>query len=117
MTLQKRSYIVVTTMSSRDYSDEEFEWNLAKDAENAAKHGVSFDLARYVFSDPTHYTGEGYIESGELRYDTLGRVSEHLVLRVTHTERIQGEIARIRILSARKADGKERKIYERKAFQ
>ena len=104
-------------MSSSDYSDEEFEWNLQKDEENSAKHGVSFDLARYVFNDPAHYTGEGYIESGELRYDTLGRVSEHLVLRVTHTERPHDDMAKIRILSARKADAKERKIYERKAFQ
>jgi uncharacterized DUF497 family protein len=56
------------------------------------------------------------MESGELRYDTLGRVSEHLVLRVTHTERTYNEIAKIRILSARKGDKTERKIYERKTF-
>ena len=104
-------------MSTSDYSDDEFEWNVQKDKENSAKHGVSFELARYVFNDPAHYSGQSYIESGELRYDTLGRVSANLVLRVTHTERTHGEVERIRILSARKADAKERKIYERKAFQ
>ena len=87
LTLRKCSDIVVVTMASSDYSDEEFEWSREKDAENRAEHGVSFELARCVFNDPAHYTGAGYIENGELRYDTLGRISEHLVLRVTHTER------------------------------
>ena len=75
-----------------------------------------FELARHVFTDAAHYTGQGYDENGELRYHTLGRVSEHLVLRVTHTDRTRAEVSRIRILSARKADAKERKTYERKAF-
>ena len=77
---------------------------------------MSFGLAQCVFNDTAHYTGDGYIENGELRYDTLGRIREHLVLRVTHTERTYNGIARVRILSARKGDKKERKIYERKAF-
>lgn len=104
-------------MTAGDYSDEELEWNREKNDENTAKQGVSFELARYIFNDPANYTGQGYIESGELRYDTLGRISEHLVLRVTHTERTHGDVERIRILSARKADAKERKTYEHKAFQ
>lgn len=104
-------------MPSSDYSDDEFEWNLQKGKENLAKHGVSFELARCVFNDPAHYTGQGYVENAELRYDTLGRVSELLVLRVTHIEKTYGKISKIRILSARKADGKERNVYERKAFQ
>ena len=99
-----------------DYTDEEFEWNLEKDADNLAKHGVSFELARRVFDDPAHFTGDPYVESGELRYDTLGRVSEHLVLRVTHIERTRDKTTRIRILSARKGDKTERRSYERKAF-
>lgn len=103
-------------MSTNDYSDDEFEWDLQKDKENLSKHGVSFELARSVFSDPAHYTGQGYVQNGEMRYDTVGRVSEHLVLRVTHTDRSHGELFRIRILSARKGDAKERKTYELKAF-
>ena len=103
-------------MPSNDHSDNEFEWELKKDKENLSKHGVSFELARHVFTDAAHYTGRGYDENGEVRYDTLGRVSEHLVLRVTHTDRTRAEVSRIRILSARKADAKERKTYERKAF-
>jgi uncharacterized protein len=117
LTLQTGSYTIVVTKGSSDYSDDEFEWDLQKDKENLSKHGVSFELARHVFNDPAHYTGQGYVENGELRDDTLGRVSEHLVLRVTHTDRTQGELSRIRILSARKADAKERKTYEQRAFQ
>jgi len=30
----------------------EFEWGDAKAAENYTRHGVSFDLAKKVFSDP-----------------------------------------------------------------
>ena len=103
-------------MPSNDHSDNEFEWDFEKDKENFSKHGVSFELARHVFTDAAHYTGRGYDENGEVRYDTLGRVSEHLVLRVTHTDRTRAEVSRTRILSARKADAKERKTYERKAF-
>lgn len=104
-------------MPTGDFSDDEFEWSLHKDRENLSKHGVSFALARHVFSDPGHYTGQGYEENGEVRYDTLGRVSEHLVLRVTHTDRMQGQVSRIRILSARKGDPTDRKTYERKVFK
>ena len=28
------------------------EWDLAKDSENKKKHGISFELASYVFADP-----------------------------------------------------------------
>ena len=28
------------------------EWDLAKDIENKKKHGISFELASYVFADP-----------------------------------------------------------------
>lgn len=117
MTLQICSDKIVVTTPANEYADDAIEWDLQKDKENLSKHRVSFELARHVFNDPAHYTGQGYVENGEERYDTLGRVSEHLVLRVTHTDRTQDELLRIRILSARKADAKERKTYEHKAFQ
>jgi len=33
-------------------SRESFEWDADKDAENEAKHGVSFAEAQYAFADP-----------------------------------------------------------------
>ena len=33
-------------------SDMDFEWDDAKAARNAAKHGVSFEIAREAFDDP-----------------------------------------------------------------
>ena len=32
--------------------DHDFEWDDNKASQNYAKHGVSFDRARFVFSDP-----------------------------------------------------------------
>ncbi len=105
--------MVTTTTDDDDYSDNEFEWSLQKEQENLAKHGVSFELARHVFDDPAHASGDGYDKDGEVRYDTIGRVTEHLVLRVTHTYRAH----RIRIISARKGDAKERRSYASKVFR
>jgi len=36
-----------------------FEWNQAKAAHNAQKHGVTFDEARTVFADPLAGIGPG----------------------------------------------------------
>jgi uncharacterized DUF497 family protein len=34
----------------------EFDWNDEKNRTNFEKHGVSFELAAYVFDDPHHRT-------------------------------------------------------------
>lgn len=34
----------------------QFEWNKAKGAANVLKHGVSFELALSIFSDPRNFT-------------------------------------------------------------
>jgi uncharacterized DUF497 family protein len=53
--------------------DGQFEWDDRKAAENYAKHGISFELARRAFEDPfaIEYldAGEQY---GEDRYIPLG---------------------------------------------
>jgi len=84
------------------------EWDAIKAVSNKTKHGVSFDLATRVFFDPcrieTHDQWEDY---GEDRWATIGIV-DPAVLYVVYTVR-DGDT--IRIISARKANEKERKQY------
>ena len=93
-----------------------FEWDPAKAAINLQKHGVSFDMAIRAFGDPFALTDADRIESGELRWQTLGLVEGHLLVLVAHTVREEREeeqpVEVVRIISARRADGKERRRYE-----
>ena len=84
----------------------DFEWESSKAALNLAKHGVSFPEAATVFADPLAiYFDEG---SQEGRMVVIGASLRHRVLFVVHVER--GE--RDRIISARRASGAERQVYE-----
>jgi len=87
----------------------EFEWEPEKAARNLAKHGVSFHEAGTVFGDPLAITFSDPDHSEEEdRFLTFGHPSEGHLLVVSHTDR--GEITRI--ISARRATRKERKLYE-----
>lgn len=87
-------------------------WDGAKNRTNQSKHGISFETAQHVFDDPLHLSRQDRIENGELRWQTLGSVGGILVLLVAHTiTDLEGEET-IRIISARKADRTERRIYE-----
>jgi len=87
-----------------------FEWDEKKNRANIAKHGVGFDEARRVFSDPHVIIREDRIAQGEDRLHAIGYVDR--VLLVVHTFREEGLGAIIRIISARKATPAERKLYE-----
>ena len=90
-----------------------FEWDDAKAKQNLRKHGVAFDDAIAVFSDPFALTKQDRIESREWRWQTLGTIGGYLVLLVVHTVSDADDGAEvIRIISARAADRKERKRYE-----
>ncbi|NCN71830.1 MAG: BrnT family toxin [Betaproteobacteria bacterium] len=90
-----------------------FEWDEAKALRNLRKHGVAFDDAVGVFADPFAVMRQDRIEGGELRWQTIGRVDGHLVLLVAHTVyETQDDMEVIRIISARRADRKERQRYE-----
>jgi uncharacterized DUF497 family protein len=69
-----------------------------------------------VFADPFALTVQDRIEGGEQRWQTLGLVEGYLLLLVAHTIRDEDEDGQsmevIRIISARKADRKERRRYE-----
>jgi uncharacterized DUF497 family protein len=95
-----------------------FEWDPTKAQSNFRKHGVSFELATHVFTDPFAMVEQDRIENGEYRWRTLGMAGGCLLLLVAHTV-LDGEngIEVIRIISARRAEPRERKGYEENCSQ
>jgi uncharacterized DUF497 family protein len=92
-----------------------FEWDPAKARSNERKHGVGFEIALHVFEDPNALVEQDRIEGGEQRWQTLGLVGGVLLLLVAHTVRFEDEDEVdevVRIISARRADRKERQRYE-----
>jgi len=86
-----------------------FHWDPVKAAANLRKHGVSFEEASSVFRDELSVTGSDPDHSlGEHRFVTFGTSQKNRLLVVAHTE--QGDS--IRIISARVATRRERRIYE-----
>lgn len=87
-----------------------FEWDADKAQTNLEKHGVSFELATLVFTDIDRVTVKDTRQDyGEERLVTLGQV-EGRVLVVVTTERDTPQT--IRIISARKANKRERRHYD-----
>jgi uncharacterized DUF497 family protein len=87
-----------------------FEWDEEKERANLLKHGVGFDEAAEVFSDPFVIIHDDRTVEGEERLHAIGYVCR--VLLVVHTIREEPPDAVIRIISARKATPAERKLYE-----
>ena len=88
-------------------------WDRSKAASNLRSHGVSFETAVRVFSDPFHVSEQDRIEGGEYRWQTLGIVDGFTLLLVAHTLTEADGIESVRIISARRAEKHERKRYER----
>ncbi len=86
----------------------EFEWDAAKDAANRQKHGISFDEARRIFDGPILTRVDDRMDYGEDREISLGAISPGGALVIVHTERSD----KIRLISARKANRRERKVYD-----
>jgi uncharacterized DUF497 family protein len=89
-----------------------FEWNESKSRTNLRKHGISFELAAEVFSDPFCLTIPDPKIQEEQRFWTIGRIAKLAVVLLVYTicEKDGEEI--IRIISARKATPRERRFYE-----
>jgi uncharacterized DUF497 family protein len=90
-----------------------FEWDPVKERTNRRKRGISFEIAQLVFDDQDAFTQQDRTEGGERRWQTLGLVDGVLLLLVAHTVQDDAEDEIIRIISARRADRKERKRYEK----
>src|SRR5262245_52322751 len=88
-----------------------FEWDDSKDRTNRKKHGISFQEAMTVFTDehalliddPEHSDQED-------RFILLGLSSSLKMLVVCHCYR--GREGIIRIISARRANSRERRMYQ-----
>lgn len=89
-----------------------FEWDPVKAATNMRKHRVSFEIAMRVFSDPLALVRQDRVESGERRWRTTGLVDGQFLVIVAHTIWDEDETDIIRIISARRAEPKERRRYE-----
>ena len=87
-------------------------WDENKNRINQQKHRVSFETAQHVFSDPLHVSRLDRIERGEERWQTIGLAHGVVLLLVAHTYTADDGEETIRIISARKADPMERRIYE-----
>jgi len=86
-----------------------FEWDGRKAARNLAKHGISFDEATTVFSDPLSLTIPDPDHSHEdERWVIIGETHRRRLVVVVHVE----EVGTVRIISARAADRREREKYE-----
>ena len=86
-----------------------FEWDPEKARSNLRKHKVSFEEAATALKDPMTATGCDPDHSvGEERFVTFGVSERGRLLVVAHTE----EHDILRIISARVASKRERKIYE-----
>jgi uncharacterized protein len=90
----------------------EFEWNGAKAKANFRRHGVSFDLAKAVFSDPFAVERlDEREEHGEERFVIIGAAEGEALLFVAYTEREE----RIRIISARRAQNEQDDYFRQNA--
>jgi uncharacterized DUF497 family protein len=90
-------------------SPQQIVWDPVKARRNKEKHGVDFEEAATVFRDPLllilpepEYSGE------EERWIALGKSISQLLLVVVHTE----DERTVRIVSARRAEPRERRQYE-----
>jgi uncharacterized protein len=83
-----------------------YEWDEKKSNINYKKHGLSFKDAELIFSGKTVSFKDDREDYGEDRFITLGKLENRVVV-VVHTQR-----ERItRIISMRKANEREKKIY------
>ncbi len=90
----------------------EFEWDAKKAQSNKLKHGISFNLAVTVFDDPFALrVYDGKHSAQEDRFWQIGE-SDSGVLVVVFTVRGKGRFEKYRLISARKANKKERALYE-----
>jgi uncharacterized protein len=83
-----------------------YEWDEGKNASNFKKHGISFEEASTIFEGPV-LTSVDENEDRELREISFGLLGATVVLAVVHTDRF----GIVRIISARKANKNERKLY------
>jgi uncharacterized DUF497 family protein len=83
-----------------------YEWDKKKNQLNLEKHGLSFEDAELIFESKTITFRDDRENYGEERFITLGELKKRVVV-VVHTQRNLVT----RIISMRKANEREKKIY------
>ena len=90
-------------------------WDDNKNRTNKQKHGIGFETASLVFDDRMAVSIPDP-DADEERWRTIGMIGNVVVI-VVHTDgRPQIGAERGRIISARKATPRERRIYEEIGF-
>ena len=87
-----------------------FEWDPTKDATNRRKHGIGFAEAARLFEPGSRWLDldDDELSGDELRYRAIGAIRRGVVV-VVYTE-VDGD--EVRIISARRATVRERRLYE-----
>jgi len=91
----------------------EFEWDEAKNQTNIRKHGIGFDTAKRIFEGTVATSPDRRRDYGEERRISIGRVEPGALIVVAHTERS----GRTRLISARPASRKERRVYHEQTLR
>ena len=106
------TYIILKIIKATG-ADMKFEWDINKNTLNIKKHGISFEEAIQVFSDPLHLAvlDERY-NYFEERWITLGKIKDEKIVVVAHMYFDHNNDEVIRLISARKATPAERRQYE-----
>jgi len=91
----------------------QFEWSDEKNKLNIRQHHISFEEAKEVFLDAMHISKLDHrFDYFEERWITLGATTEDKILVVANMFFDEDGEEIIRIISARKANQKERIFYE-----
>ena len=87
-----------------------FEWDETKNAENIAKHNVSFEEAQEVFYDVCHVTLEDTSHSlEEKRFFCIGK-TENGILTVRYTTEIAISALLVRVIGEKEKEFTKNKI-------
>jgi uncharacterized DUF497 family protein len=85
-----------------------FEWDEPKSESNLTKHGLDFNLAIEIFSDPKAIMQFNRHQDNEDQYQMIGALHQENILISVIFTLIQ---KKIRVISARKASKHERLMY------
>ena len=84
-----------------------YEWDDDKNRQNVEKHGIDFETAKRIFDSPIVSRRDERKDYNEIRYVSIGIIDQVAIIVVVHTNRQD----RIRLISARPASRRERRIY------
>ncbi len=87
-----------------------YEWDEEKNRRNFAKHGLDFADAEQVLTGRSVTFVDSRVDYGEVRLITLGVLAGRVVV-IAHAPRSDDKT---RIISMRKANRREQKIYQKR---